>query len=322
MKQQMPKVSVIVPVYGVEQYISRCIGSILHQTYTDWELILVDDGSPDKSGTICDEYASRDERIRVFHQENGGVSSARNKGLDTAKGEWICFLDGDDALEETTLSECFKAVREDVDIVQFSFTQNEEELGKESNDDTTVLTWQEYIRKRAFLACVWGAIIRTTIIRDHNIRFDESMRLAEDQLFMFTYFAHSRMVAKVNRMLYYYADNGTSATHNEKVDDLLLSSRKCIAFKMQYPEFAFRMDDLVLFFIEKLILAKEFEACKALLQESTPSIPRKRALPTRLMVRLSRKSIPAAITFERLFYPPYISVYNAIESSWKSYHRK
>lgn len=85
----MPKISVIVPVYKVEKYIDKCIESILSQTFKDFELILVDDGSPDSSGAICDQYAQKDARIRVFHKKNGGVSSARNKGIDNARGEYI-----------------------------------------------------------------------------------------------------------------------------------------------------------------------------------------------------------------------------------------
>ena len=99
----MPKVSIIVPVYKAEKYLNRCIDSILAQTFTDWELLLIDDGSPDRSGDICDEYAKKDTRIRVFHKKNGGVSSARNAGLDVAKGQWVVFVDSDDWCEENYL---------------------------------------------------------------------------------------------------------------------------------------------------------------------------------------------------------------------------
>ena len=99
----MPKISIIVPVYQVEKYLRRCLDSIVAQTFTDWECILVDDGSPDNSGKICDEYAEIDNRFRVFHQENAGVSAARNKGLDVAKGEWITFVDSNDYIEEDYL---------------------------------------------------------------------------------------------------------------------------------------------------------------------------------------------------------------------------
>lgn len=92
----MPTLSIIVPVYKVEPYLHRCVDSILAQTFTDFELILVDDGSPDNCGAICDEYAAKDSRILVIHKENGGLSDARNAGLDIAKGEYIGFVDSDD----------------------------------------------------------------------------------------------------------------------------------------------------------------------------------------------------------------------------------
>ena len=100
----MPKVSVIIPVYNVEKYLPQCIDSILAQTFTDFELILVNDGSKDCSGNICDEYAQKDSRIVVIHKENGGASSARNRGLDIAKGEWISFIDSDDYVTPNYLS--------------------------------------------------------------------------------------------------------------------------------------------------------------------------------------------------------------------------
>ena len=98
------KVSIIVPVYNVEKYLQRCIESILTQTETDLELLLIDDGSKDKSGLICDEYAQKDERVNVIHKENGGVSSARNLGIEKANGEWMCFIDADDYVRLDFLS--------------------------------------------------------------------------------------------------------------------------------------------------------------------------------------------------------------------------
>ena len=94
-----PKISVIIPVYNAEKYLRRCVDSILAQIFTDFELLLIDDGSKDKSGVICDEYAKKDNRVKVFHKENGGVSSARNLGLDNARGEWIGFIDSDDMVK-------------------------------------------------------------------------------------------------------------------------------------------------------------------------------------------------------------------------------
>ena len=98
-------ISIIVPVYNTEKYLDQCIQSVLVQTYTNWELLLINDGSTDLSGTICDQYATKDRRIRVFHKENGGVSSARNVGLDNARGKWIMFIDADDWVEPSMLKE-------------------------------------------------------------------------------------------------------------------------------------------------------------------------------------------------------------------------
>ena len=107
-----PIISVIVPVYNVEQYLPHCIDSILTQTFTDFEVLLIDDGSTDNSGRICDEYAKKDNRIRVFHKENGGVSSARNVGLDNAEGEFLGFVDGDDILSPVYLMILLKALED------------------------------------------------------------------------------------------------------------------------------------------------------------------------------------------------------------------
>lgn len=103
----MPLVSIIVPIYNAEKTLRRCIDSILSQTFSDWELLMIDDGSTDQSGTICDQYAIKDKRIKVFHKKNGGVSSARNLGLDNARGEWITFVDADDQIISNSLNYFF-----------------------------------------------------------------------------------------------------------------------------------------------------------------------------------------------------------------------
>lgn len=120
----MPQVSVIVPVYNVERYLPRCIDSILAQTYTDFELLLVDDGSPDGCGRICDEYAKKDRRIRVFHKKNGGQSDARNYGLDHMQGNYVTFVDSDDYVGENYLSILMEMITEgETDFSVLSFEQ-------------------------------------------------------------------------------------------------------------------------------------------------------------------------------------------------------
>ena len=112
-----PKISVIIPVYNAESTLRRCVDSVLAQTFTDFECLLINDGSKDRTGKICEEYAAKDNRIRVFHRENGGLSSARNLGLDNAKGEWISFCDGDDCLCKNSLAILYSNINDDVDLV-------------------------------------------------------------------------------------------------------------------------------------------------------------------------------------------------------------
>ena len=181
----MPKVSILVPVYGVEACLDKCVESVLKQTYSDWELLLVDDGSPDRSGAICDEWAKRDKRIKVFHKENGGVSSARNMGLDNLLGEWIMFIDADDAVTPDTLSTCSQYF--DVfDIVLFSMKYVYSKDGAQTEDYILpVVSREEYISRivsRKTILGVCGGIYRARIFKENNIRFDENLINGEDWL--------------------------------------------------------------------------------------------------------------------------------------------
>ena len=118
-----PKLSIITLIYNNETYLARCLDSILSQSYTDFELLLVDDGSTDNSGAICEEYAQKDPRIKVFHRENGGISAARNTGLDNAQGEWIYQMDSDDELIHNGLQTLMDCISEDVDVVMGGYEQ-------------------------------------------------------------------------------------------------------------------------------------------------------------------------------------------------------
>lgn len=142
----MPKTSIIVPVYKAEKYLRRCIESIVHQTYTDWELLLVDDGSPDGSGGICDEFAGRDARILVFHKENGGVSSARNLGLENIRGEYVTFVDSDDMIDARTLEICMSRC-EGLEMLQFSFSRNAADLDPAENSEPEIFANRDYVNK-------------------------------------------------------------------------------------------------------------------------------------------------------------------------------
>lgn len=264
-----PVISVIVPVYKAEEYLPRCIDSIIAQTFVDFEVLLIDDGSPDNSGKICDDYAIKDKRIRVFHKSNGGVSSARNLGLDEARGRWVMFVDADDWLCSDCLKECiFNAEKKLLDVLQFSYVRvdnNGVELGKEHNSIglTPVLDSRRYIQENKYLVVVWGACIRYSLIKEYNIRFDENIKLAEDQLFIMEVLANANKVQRIDSVLYYYLDNPTSATNSSKSHDMLDSIDALIEFKKRHSIFVQHIDEVIVMFIT-LIIQKHDVACRKL----------------------------------------------------------
>lgn len=204
-------ISVIVPVYNAEQYLHRCIDSILAQSYADFELLLIDDGSPDNCGTICDEYAIRDSRVRVFHKENGGVSSARNLGLDNAQGEYITFCDADDYVGPNWLSIYRDAIVKDVDLAIQGILEigNDREISKSIGvrEGNTLYEKQQLIlalfAEDSFCYTV-VKLFRRSIMDAFNIRFDESSVLGEDAQFIAKYFEHAMSFVCVDSIGYYY----------------------------------------------------------------------------------------------------------------------
>ena len=268
----MPKVSIIVPIYKAEAMLQKCLDSIRRQSESDWECLLLDDGSPDRSGAICDAYAARDSRFITLHKPNGGVSETRNMGLDMAKGDWIMFIDADDSIAPETLEiALYNANVNNLDIIQFSFTRDKSQIGLHDDSATGVCLRDEYIAKNKMLGAVWGSLVKASIIRDNNIRFDRQMKLAEDQLFTYTCMSYANRMQRLPNMLYYYYDNPGSATNNEKTEDIIYSSQQCIKFKESHPVFSFRIDDLVLFYIEKLLLKKEYKISVKLLTNLNPA---------------------------------------------------
>ena len=178
-----PKISIIVPVYNVEQYLPRCIDNILNQSFADLELLLIDDGSKDKSGAICDEYADKDDRIRVYHKENGGVSSARNIGLENARGEWLAFIDGDDEITEGYFN--IRQEHESVDVIIKPYcVVNADGRVTCHNNELSILTGKDkifryYVQKRN--NALWDKIIKRKTIGTK--RFNTNVSIGEDFLF-------------------------------------------------------------------------------------------------------------------------------------------
>lgn len=207
-----PKVSVIVPVYNAEKYLHRCIDSILAQTFTDFELLLINDGSKDDSGKICDEYAAKDNRIRVFHKENGGVSSARNLGLDNAKGEWIAFVDSDDFIPLGALQHLISNIYGDLIIGGYK---------NHFNDDLICVKWNEGVVVSADFATFlsnnidtalfrtpWCKLFKKEIIENGNLRFDCSLVFGEDTVFVTTYLLHCDSISVCRKECYNYYNIG------------------------------------------------------------------------------------------------------------------
>lgn len=183
------EISVIVPIYNGENYLRRCLDSILCQSFTDFELLLINDGSKDSSGAICDEYATRDNRIRVFHKENGGVSSARNLGLDNMCGEWVAFCDCDDWIESDYLEKMFEKTL-GVDLVLTSIigeAENGEFIWKETINDSEDQVSQ-IVLKNIIGRVPHSKLFKREIIERNQIRFDTRMKLAEDTKFNLDYY--------------------------------------------------------------------------------------------------------------------------------------
>ncbi len=201
-------ISIIVPVFRAEPYLRECIDSILAQTYTDWELILVDDGSPDGSGLICDEYAEADFRVRVIHKENGGVSSARNLGIEQAKGSYITFIDADDFVGRHYLAD-FDPDDDDLYIegfVRFGEMNNTEvctALPNRSKVSDTRAYWTNLLQKTHFFA-PWCKLFKTDIILSNNIRFPIGMKNAEDIHFCLEYILYVDTLVTIPQAHYYH----------------------------------------------------------------------------------------------------------------------
>ena len=240
----MPKISVIIPVYNSEKFLSRCIDSVLTQTFTDLELLLIDDGSQDKSGLICDKFASQDSRIRVWHKENGGVSSARNLGLVNANGEWVTFVDSDDWLSEHFLEVLNNDINSDliVGTMLFNKSGNIGYLSKEPvfYDYKNMRTVLENKFFNSLFNSPCSKLFRRRIIDFNKIRFDEKLVFGEDSVFVKKYLLHTSSVQTNNDMLYVYDDIGDDiyikySKSFQPIYDFYVEMKKiCSEFEQKY----------------------------------------------------------------------------------------
>lgn len=208
-------VSVIIPVYNVEKYLDKCIKSLICQTYKKIEILLINDGSTDNSGSICDSWSKRDERIKVIHKKNEGVSSARNIGLDRANGEYLIFVDSDDYVEKDYIEKMIEYIYK-YDMVSCGYYveyQNKRLKVEIMSEDTEINndTANNYIFKfNGYKGFTWNKIFIKKIITDNNIRFDAHIHMCEDQLFVVEYLSHCKNVLIIHDCLYNYRVRKTS----------------------------------------------------------------------------------------------------------------
>lgn len=202
----MVLISVIVPVYNTGKYLPNCLESLLCQDLHDYEIILIDDGSRDESGKICDKYVSENHHVRVLHKENEGVYKARLDGISLAMGEWITFVDSDNCLPQHALSELFAFASPDVNIILGNFSYN------------ACLTAEEYRKSciigKEFSYTVWGKLYRCSLLKEYDYLIPKEIRMGEDMLMNIAMsFFNTKDVIITNRMVYHYLQHEESISH-------------------------------------------------------------------------------------------------------------
>lgn len=243
----MPKVSMIVPVYQVEKYIAQCIESVLNQTFNDFELILIDDGSSDNSGVICDSYAAKDKRIKVTHTKNSGAATARNIGLQNATGQYITFLDGDDYLAENMLERLLNEIEgSEYDIVVSDFLNilpDEKEnfilhLKEDTVSGREVLEHLKNEKNYGVWTIVWNKIFKREVLE--NLRFPDG-KYFEDEFFSDMFYLNSNKIHIIPDALCYHRVLSNSTMNTQKSENYLdlidaFQERLKIYFEYNYSE--------------------------------------------------------------------------------------
>lgn len=245
----MDLISVIVPVYKVEDYLYRCVESIVNQSYKNLEIILVDDGSPDKCPQMCDEWIKKDSRIKVIHKDNGGLSDARNAGLDIASGEYISFVDSDDWISKNYIEKLYHSIiANNADISECNvYYAYGEELSAYNNDsaffyENNKSVMEAYIRDYHIKTVVWNKLYSIDLLS--SIRFEKG-KLHEDEFFTYLVLSKVDRLAHINEYLYFYRQRSDSimgqsqsfAIHN--LDSIEGCSNRALYVKENYPDLYF-----------------------------------------------------------------------------------
>ena len=211
-----PLISVIIPVYKVESYLNECVDSVRNQTYTNLDIILVDDGSPDNCPAMCDDYTSKDSRIRVIHKPNGGPSSARNTGIKAAKGEYICFVDSDDYITPAYIEQLYSTLKESgTDVSCCKYSVHAEKLRDSAVSEYELFTPIEAITEAAGLRKIdRGPVCKLCRVGLYDgVYYPEDIRIAEDYLVTVKIFSAAESIALADNVLYFYRLQESSLIH-------------------------------------------------------------------------------------------------------------
>lgn len=238
-----PNISVIIPVYNAERYVGKCIESVQAQTYMDWQMILVDDGSKDKSLEVCQRYANQDNRISVIHQENAGPGIARNVGLEYANGKYVVFIDSDDYIEK----DYFKLLSQhDEDVVYIDVRNVDEDgrvLKEEYMSSNNRLSLDSILRRQMTGSINWGGVrkcLKLRVLQENNIKYTNH-KIGEEAIYSFQALWYAKSVAFIEQPLYNYVQRGDSQSHL-KVDDPWGGAAKAMKEKVTemglYPKFS------------------------------------------------------------------------------------
>lgn len=303
-------ISVVIPVYNVERYIRQCLESVINQTYRNLQIIIVDDGSTDKSGEICDEYAARDDRVTVIHQENAGAGAAKNTGLDMASGEYLAIIDSDDYIEENMYEIMLQRLKDNnADVVQclfdnvfvnakvsrsFSFNYNSNRIIKSKNYLYEMLYDWKY-------AVFWNKLFRKSLLQD--VRFPVGRKI-DDEFFTYKLICNAKKIININDCLYHYRMRKSSVM-NDNCNILVRDRIDC--FEERYKYISYRYPGLGICFYnhlsEYLVGLKKDTDDKELLKTLEKQILLYPCKDMKIYERVNKKILLRGFSHEKLCFP-------------------
>ncbi len=256
------QISVIIPVYNAGLYLDRCVNSVISQTFPDWELILVDDGSKDESGKICDEFAQKDDRIRVIHQENAGAGAARNNGITMAKGEYVVFVDADDYIEPHYFDQLSKHTEDVVFIDVQCVDEYDRKVKEEYMSCYKDWTKDDLLRSQMTGKLPWGGVRKTVkinLLKENIIRYSNH-RIGEEALYSFQVLHYAQSTGFIEGVVYSYLQHSDSLSNSRDEDPwgkVALSLRENIRQAGDYEKYAETLNA----FIETAGAVRAYKVC-------------------------------------------------------------